>query len=447
MRFHDLVAKSLGHEDLRAMNEYIDTNFKDARGNFTQAYYETSESKFTFDGKDGLWARISKRFAMETKGEVRIMTVNPGEHSVLVNTEIEALLENKKITSIDGSSIDEIMASGNPKSYIIANAAYRTILSNPSEKEYAYWLKMADDKVYQQALDNSDAATRQRIRDAHREITEKFGRPVSEEVTQKVRDTLDNGNNPGASDGGHPGTGGENNPGTGGGSNPGTGGGNNPGAGGGNNPGTGGGNNPGTGSNPPDIKGGKALPVIGWGFTLLAALSVSEEARAAEEAGDPERAKEIWAEFAVGELGGEIAGTVGGGSRWFGCSYRFWSFCPCRSGGRSRRRHCRRSLWRGFCQRVISAHEGYGRQSAHGFARQDGDLCVWSGFPAARNPRSASGGSSGAPCGNVRCRAGGKGENGYRLPLCAARIDAGGGGRGKGRRFRAFQSGRDAEFI
>ena len=173
--FQNIQAKAFGYQDYDAM----DTHLKSIHGD-SPSIYDTPEKKFEGDGKSGLWAIISRNFAAETVGEVRIVTVYPREDSVLAATEIETLLKEQKVTKIDGSTLDEIMASGNPKSYIIANAAYRTILSNPSEKEYAYWLKMADDKVYQQALDNSDAATRQRIRDAHREITEKFGRPVSE---------------------------------------------------------------------------------------------------------------------------------------------------------------------------------------------------------------------------------------------------------------------------
>ena len=63
--FMDLVATSYGF------------NAKEFREAAWESEMGLKKKAFLFDGKNGLWAQISKRFAQETTGELRIMTSNP----------------------------------------------------------------------------------------------------------------------------------------------------------------------------------------------------------------------------------------------------------------------------------------------------------------------------------------------------------------------------------
>lgn len=90
--FKDIMAKSLGYSSNDQMSNFLD-NLKDSNIN---AYYNRIENQFQFNGKDGLWAVISRNFAKATEGEVRILTINPRIDSVLVATELEAILDDIK---------------------------------------------------------------------------------------------------------------------------------------------------------------------------------------------------------------------------------------------------------------------------------------------------------------------------------------------------------------
>ena len=237
--FNALVAKSFGVSP---------DEFKIADRNSPLGKLKTD---YLFDGKKGLWAQISRRFALETTGEVRIMAKNPRVDSVLVATEIETLLEERKVTKIDGSSLDEIIASQNPKEYIVSSAAYRTALADTENSKFIQrWMDIGDDSGLKRLLNNSSQLDLERANEAIEGISKTFGIPVSSSVWGKLSNL---GN-----------------------------------------------------------KAKKTLPVIGWGFTLLAVMSVSQEAKAAEARGDTKRAKELWVEFVAGELGSEIASTAAG---------------------------------------------------------------------------------------------------------------------------------------
>ena len=239
--FNALVAKSFGV----SFEEFNDINLD------RNSPLGKLKTDYLFDGKKGLWAQISRRFALETTGEVRIMAKNPRVDSVLVATEIETLLEERKVTKIDGSSLDEIIASKNPKEYIVSSAAYRTALADTENSKFIQrWMDVGDDSGLKRLLNNSSQLDLERANEAIEGISKTFGIPVSSSVWGKLSNL---GN-----------------------------------------------------------KAKKTLPVIGWGFTLLAVMSVSQEAKAAEARGDTKRAKELWVEFVAGELGSEIASTAAG---------------------------------------------------------------------------------------------------------------------------------------
>lgn len=63
-----------------------------------------------YDGKTGPWAQASGRFVADTVGEVRLLGFNASNTSVFVNTELEALRNNTRITTVEGLSQAELKA-------------------------------------------------------------------------------------------------------------------------------------------------------------------------------------------------------------------------------------------------------------------------------------------------------------------------------------------------
>ena len=60
-------------------------------------------SSFLYDGKDGLWARTSKRFAEATAGEIRVeLGPNLRRNSVFIQTELHVIIENVDIHTANG---------------------------------------------------------------------------------------------------------------------------------------------------------------------------------------------------------------------------------------------------------------------------------------------------------------------------------------------------------
>ena len=105
-RFKQLLARSLGYEDYQSLRKAIDELM--AKG----TYYESLPSTFQFDGEKGLWAIISRHFARETTGEVRVMTQAPRPGAILLQTEIPTLLKGIKersgATILNGISADAL---------------------------------------------------------------------------------------------------------------------------------------------------------------------------------------------------------------------------------------------------------------------------------------------------------------------------------------------------
>ena len=74
---------------------------------FNKYIYETFQNEnldsFLYDGKDGLWARTSKRFAEATTGEIRVeFGPNLRQESVFVETELPVIIENVDIHTANG---------------------------------------------------------------------------------------------------------------------------------------------------------------------------------------------------------------------------------------------------------------------------------------------------------------------------------------------------------
>ena len=74
---------------------------------FKKYIYETFKGEnidsFLYDGKDGLWARTSKRFAEATAGEIRVeLGPNLRRNSVFIQTELPVIIENVNIHTANG---------------------------------------------------------------------------------------------------------------------------------------------------------------------------------------------------------------------------------------------------------------------------------------------------------------------------------------------------------
>ena len=105
-RFKRLLARSLGYENYDKLEKGIEQ--LKAKG----IYYESLPSTFRFDSQEGLWAIISRHFARETTGEVRVMTQAPRPGATLLQTEIPTLLKGIKersgATMVNGISADAL---------------------------------------------------------------------------------------------------------------------------------------------------------------------------------------------------------------------------------------------------------------------------------------------------------------------------------------------------
>ena len=105
--FKYLVAVSLavqGKDEEEIIRKYNDLPYESNLGK--------QKTVFMFDSTEGLWAKISKRFAEATTKAVRIMTVRPRPDSVLLQTEIPTLIDsitqNNSLTSVNGISADTL---------------------------------------------------------------------------------------------------------------------------------------------------------------------------------------------------------------------------------------------------------------------------------------------------------------------------------------------------
>lgn len=105
-RFKNILAQSLGYEEY----EKLEDGIKELMAEGT--YYTSTPSTFRFDSQKGLWAIISRHFARETTGEVRVMTQAPRPGAILLQTEIPTLLKGIKersgATILNGISADAL---------------------------------------------------------------------------------------------------------------------------------------------------------------------------------------------------------------------------------------------------------------------------------------------------------------------------------------------------
>ena len=61
-----------------------------------------------FHATNSPWADASKRFADASIGDVHVIAPNAGEGRVFAVTELQALLDNPSVTSVDGVPMDEL---------------------------------------------------------------------------------------------------------------------------------------------------------------------------------------------------------------------------------------------------------------------------------------------------------------------------------------------------
>lgn len=77
-----------------------DTTFQDY---LKETFKNENISSFLYDGKDGLWARTSKRFAEATAGEIDVkLGPNLRRNSVFIQTELPVIIENVNIHTANG---------------------------------------------------------------------------------------------------------------------------------------------------------------------------------------------------------------------------------------------------------------------------------------------------------------------------------------------------------
>ncbi|MDO5091239.1 MAG: putative Ig domain-containing protein, partial [Cardiobacteriaceae bacterium] len=246
--FKDIRAQALGYSNNDALNDFINKHYpKGADGKRPSTYYNSPESRFEFDGKDGLWAKISKRFVAETDGEIRVMLGTPVRPDSVFNaTELEEILEqiesgNTKITKVSGIEIDDLRAIAKNVSREELGAAIKAVaithskISHISEKNLDDFLKPIDDDVLERALRDPDLQRSALGLDENGSSFFKLS-PKTAAILKKA----------------------------------------------------------------------------GIAGLVVSFASVSAEAKAAEARGEPERAKEIMIEWAVGEVGSEVASTAAG---------------------------------------------------------------------------------------------------------------------------------------
>ena len=149
--FQNILARSLGYKDYQSLQKGIDE--LKAKG----TYYESLPSTFQFDGEKGLWAIISRHFARETTGEVRVMTLAPRPGAILLQTEIPTLLKGIKersgATMVNGISADALRDIYNSHAdserreeelqhLALLSGVKHSRLTTPTEKDFDNFLHM-----------------------------------------------------------------------------------------------------------------------------------------------------------------------------------------------------------------------------------------------------------------------------------------------------------------
>ena len=217
-----------------------------------------------FNATDGLWAETSKRFAEATEGSVRVISPEPRPGRTFELVELPALLENQQVTDLDGIPMDELRELRNTRGpdtvrdFVFDHSWIQAKISNLGVDNYQQYLSMESGinaHGYGELLKDP-------------EIFNRFDSAISEldsERFDRIRGSLDSVRELG---------------------------------------------------NDLMENGSRIANKLGPVGSVIGFLFVSNQAAAAQEAGDPERAKEImaeWAADAAGSLVGEAAGaTIGG---------------------------------------------------------------------------------------------------------------------------------------
>lgn len=119
------------------------------------------------DGKripNGIWDEVSRRFIEEARGEVKVLTALDHPNGVFAQTELPALLENSKVTSIEGIPREHLVDLMNNKQpdgieavrrVVAARAQVNIRLSGVANGDFSRYLEF-DDKQLTTALKDPD---------------------------------------------------------------------------------------------------------------------------------------------------------------------------------------------------------------------------------------------------------------------------------------------------
>jgi len=133
--FKDAVAKAFGI----ALDDLFDETFSHPA------------KDWLMDGKNGSWADASKRFAEASSGDIRVIAPEGNALRIFAQTELPALLDNPKVTHIDGIPREPIIAMRDKKSlafvqkFTFDNARLKIAISALSPSNLDNYLDLTSD--------------------------------------------------------------------------------------------------------------------------------------------------------------------------------------------------------------------------------------------------------------------------------------------------------------
>ena len=110
-----------------------------------------------FDAQNGPWADASKRFADASSGDIRVIAPEGSALRVFAQTELPALLDNPKVTHIDGIPREQLIAMRDTKGlaavqqFTFDNARLKTAIGGLTQGEFQKYLDLTPD-TYGEAL-------------------------------------------------------------------------------------------------------------------------------------------------------------------------------------------------------------------------------------------------------------------------------------------------------
>lgn len=265
------ISENVRHLGKTDAGDFLDFRFSKELKNAIQKTFGEDIKKGTkaYDFVDSLWGDVSERFMKETKGVVTgVIGLDATSDRIFAQRELPILMENQNITSIFGIPADkfrelnlshaEAFAFLKEHSNLLAHVADLKMENGNviNEKDF---LEISED--LDKYVQNSEEKLK-RLSDYMSNLSPESYKILSTQYNKlglSLKTSSIDVNNNNQVDG--------------------------------------------------IKKGSKNIPIIGTLVTLFLIADTNKEAQAAEARGEPERAKDIWAEFLAGEVGSELAST------------------------------------------------------------------------------------------------------------------------------------------